>query len=636
MVDVGSWLTRCAKASKKFSIQVPPETFGILLKSLVSWVEHQIRGNKLGANIPQLGRFTWVKRGDRQNDQGNPVHYVFIASDQWLQRHKIQSHRHGSQSLAPCTDINYSRLAVESNLSKDLVQAMLEVMMQELGRLVAKGSSVRIPFGTTGFLRAENRKVTFHYKINMERKSKCMGKTWASANLMQTESLENFLDSLQQRAATAPVASFTKSAPVSAHLGKSQSVPHFPPVSPSLGQVGSPSERSLSKKSLKKHKDSSHSKKISDRSSRKSHRRRLPKDEITVLEESMDEMMLHSTMPLTLRQNDLRSSLSNVPMSAGGQLASVPYSSSRMGTSIHQGNRSSRPAQTSRPTNRPKESLGVDGHGGSFQSQKQTTGRTVMSGIKAPRTKVGLLSREALATRQAQDPHLSQPVETPSEQSSIKIPKFMVSQGGYTFNRTVPDHVEKTSELAFLRIQQKMKEAQEEEERLNQSVKQFWKEETDKYVRKKQSMQRRQEDLNEFLAKQVEEADERKKAEDFDYRFIGHSDEKRTYPVQAPWDPDKEEENKRAWKKQIDETVSIGNAIKEKRKRDKIAYEKRLAEAYRTAITQEREEAFARKAADQEALNKAWKRQEMMNGTIGKHDKGSRRVPQAKLLLTKV
>jgi len=214
----------------------------------------------------------------------------------------------------------------------------------------------------------------------------------------------------------------------------------------------------------------------------------------------------------------------------------------------------------------------------------------------------------------------------------------MVSEGTYTYNRTLPPHVERAQEAAFQRVAAKMQAARAEEEALNEKVKGHWREQNARYVEQQRAARARQDALNRHLATQVAEAEDRRRREEREFKFVGYAnaDDLKVYPVGKKYNPEQIQREKIAWKKEIDDTVAVGDAIKRAAAAEKQRYEAGLAEAYRRAIAAQREEAFARKAADQAAVEKAWARAADMASTFEVTVTHGKAVKREKAMLTKV
>lgn len=121
-VDVAVWISRCAKQSQDFSVPLGPDKYGLILKALFAWVEGHFHKRRHGANIPQLGRFTWVKKGPREMDSEGVTRYLFFPAPRWLDRHGLLAARPGPGNVAPCSDVNYALLAAEAGVGKALAR----------------------------------------------------------------------------------------------------------------------------------------------------------------------------------------------------------------------------------------------------------------------------------------------------------------------------------------------------------------------------------------------------------------------------------------------------------------------------------------------------------------------------------
>lgn len=78
-------------------------------QSVNQWLESRLRQRK-GAELGLLGKFTWEFKREKGDLSFRPI---FIVGSSFCKEHHIRVQRlHYNQVLAPCEEINYSKLAI--------------------------------------------------------------------------------------------------------------------------------------------------------------------------------------------------------------------------------------------------------------------------------------------------------------------------------------------------------------------------------------------------------------------------------------------------------------------------------------------------------------------------------------------
>lgn len=131
--------------------------------ALNSWIESKLSRRK-GVEVPMLGQFTWeFKTLEGQND----LHCrpIFILSESFIKEHHVRRQRtHKLPLIAPCEEINYSRLAIKysKSLTKDMVFAGVRDILKKIGTYVDRVYEFRIDF-TFGSLHSKERQIKFEF-----------------------------------------------------------------------------------------------------------------------------------------------------------------------------------------------------------------------------------------------------------------------------------------------------------------------------------------------------------------------------------------------------------------------------------------------------------------------------------------
>jgi len=133
-------------------------------QSANQWLESRLKQRK-GAELGLLGKFTWEFKREKGEISFRPL---FILGSSFSKEHHIRSQRvHYNQVLAPCEEINYSKLAIKfsKNLTKDLIFASLRDIIKKIGDFVDRFYEFQIEF-SFGVLKSKQRKVQFEFNLD--------------------------------------------------------------------------------------------------------------------------------------------------------------------------------------------------------------------------------------------------------------------------------------------------------------------------------------------------------------------------------------------------------------------------------------------------------------------------------------
>jgi hypothetical protein len=112
--------------------------------------------DKKGIFIPKLGKITWVKTTKKP---------IFVASDHFVRTHGIHIKKHAATLQTNCVELNYSRIAHECNIDKDLARTMIETLINRFGEVIGGGKeTVKLSIGKIGDLYGENRNAVFRFR----------------------------------------------------------------------------------------------------------------------------------------------------------------------------------------------------------------------------------------------------------------------------------------------------------------------------------------------------------------------------------------------------------------------------------------------------------------------------------------
>jgi hypothetical protein len=123
-------------------------------------------GDGKGIFIPKLGKLTWVKTTKKP---------IFVASDHFVRTHGIHIKKHATTLQTNCVELNYSRIAHECNIDKDLARTMIETVINRFGEVIGGGKeTVKLAIGKIGDLYGENRSAVFRFR-NEKREKRVAG-----------------------------------------------------------------------------------------------------------------------------------------------------------------------------------------------------------------------------------------------------------------------------------------------------------------------------------------------------------------------------------------------------------------------------------------------------------------------------
>jgi hypothetical protein len=115
-----------------------------------------------GVNIPNFAKITTLKTNNRP---------IFVAMDKYLRANGINTKKLAPALQTPCIDLNYSKIAYECQLDKDLVKSVVDAVFYRLGAVISENEQpVRIQFGKVGVLLAESRTMLFRFVGEKRRK----------------------------------------------------------------------------------------------------------------------------------------------------------------------------------------------------------------------------------------------------------------------------------------------------------------------------------------------------------------------------------------------------------------------------------------------------------------------------------
>ena len=137
-------------------------------QSVNQWLESRLRQRK-GAELGLLGKFTWEFKREKGDISFRPI---FIVGSSFCKEHHIRVQRlHYNQVLAPCEEINYSKLAIKfsKNLTKDLLFASIRDLIKKIGDFIDRFYEFQIEF-SFGVLKSKQRKVQFEFNLDKMQK----------------------------------------------------------------------------------------------------------------------------------------------------------------------------------------------------------------------------------------------------------------------------------------------------------------------------------------------------------------------------------------------------------------------------------------------------------------------------------
>lgn len=134
-------------------------------QSVNLWLESRLR-QRNGAELGLLGKFTWEFKKDKLGQIS--FRPIFILGSSFSKEHHIRTQRlHYNQVIAPCEDINYSKLAIKfsKTLTKDILFASVRDIIKKIGDFVDRFYDFQVEF-SFGVMRSKQRKVQFEFNLD--------------------------------------------------------------------------------------------------------------------------------------------------------------------------------------------------------------------------------------------------------------------------------------------------------------------------------------------------------------------------------------------------------------------------------------------------------------------------------------
>eukprot|EP00617_Octactis_speculum_P027201 CAMPEP_0185754774 /NCGR_PEP_ID=MMETSP1174-20130828/13375_1 /TAXON_ID=35687 /ORGANISM="Dictyocha speculum, Strain CCMP1381" /LENGTH=500 /DNA_ID=CAMNT_0028433123 /DNA_START=88 /DNA_END=1590 /DNA_ORIENTATION=+ len=116
-----------------------------------------------GLKIPHFGNFTLIKSSGMSSSSNRDKSRVFYLASSFARLYGVPPVKVQREILAPCLELNWTKLAVKGNVDKDTAQNILQGMIRSLGEAIASGQAVRIQFESIGAFTVQKREPTFRF-----------------------------------------------------------------------------------------------------------------------------------------------------------------------------------------------------------------------------------------------------------------------------------------------------------------------------------------------------------------------------------------------------------------------------------------------------------------------------------------
>jgi len=113
-----------------------------------------------GVSMKGFISITSVRTSNRDPRSGLK-HHVFLMAHNFCRSYGLTYRKPGMCLLAPCIEVNTSKLVVMTGYSKHDIQSTLKALVTKIGEVCGGGDHLKIPFERLGILLCEKRHVSF-------------------------------------------------------------------------------------------------------------------------------------------------------------------------------------------------------------------------------------------------------------------------------------------------------------------------------------------------------------------------------------------------------------------------------------------------------------------------------------------